>query len=133
MVFAAYALYALLTSFALLRGQRMGAALSGRLAWRASIPIMILLPVTTATALTMAISNQSDSAAPWVLAFGYSAGALIFLSGFGFLMKLSPSSGLLLRAIGWSVVAGVTLIPATLVIFSPLAGFLAFSVPRANR
>lgn len=132
MIFAAYALYALLTALALLRGWRMGTAVQASLPLVTTVTTMVLLPPVLAASFTVDLGNHSDLRSAAIL-LTFSAGVLTYAAGFADLSKPASNVGLLLRATGWSLVAGVTLIPSILALLAPAAGLLAFTVVRAGR
>ncbi len=49
------------------------------------------------------------------------------------LKSVLPSGSQALRLLGWSIVAGIVLIPASTVLLAPVAGLAAFLVPDSRR
>ncbi len=131
MIHVAYALYGLFVILALLRGR---AAPWGRArrAWVIWSVAMVVLPALAAAAVTLLITSGPDSVdTGTVIVTGYAVGAFLFIAGMALGRRREGDSGLPLRSVGWSLVAGVTLVPATIALFAPLAGLLAFFVlPR---
>ncbi len=131
MIHVAYALYILFVIMALLRGR---ARLWGRSrrAWVIWSVAMVVLPALAATAVTLLITSGPDNLdTGMVIVAGYAVGAFLFIAGMALGRRRERDSGLPLRSVGWSLVAGVTLVPATIALFAPLAGLLAFFVlPR---
>ena len=131
MVHVAYALYIFFVILALLRGR---AALwnRARRAWVIWSVAMVVLPALAAAAVTLLITSGPDSInAGTVIVAGYAVGAFLLIVGMVLDRGRERDSGLPLRYAGWSLVAGVTLVPATIALFAPVAGLLAFFVlPR---
>ncbi|MCJ7491470.1 MAG: hypothetical protein MUP15_04890 [Dehalococcoidia bacterium] len=126
-----YLWYAGFMAWALRRTHR-GAIDAGRLRdWRITAWAMALLPFAgCAGALLMA--SQTESAAALILSF-YAAGAFLLAAGLLATWAGAPTWPLLLRLAGWGLIAGLTIVPSTLVLLLPLVSLLAFVVPEDYR
>jgi hypothetical protein len=92
---------------------------------------MALLPVANAIWIVAAVAHAESVALP-LLALFLLVGALLL--GAGLLSNGEPSTrGLALRVCGWSLMAGVALIPSFLVFLLPVPIVLAFFVPEDYR
>lgn len=130
-LFLAYPAYILFVALALRRG--WSAHLTGaHMVW----PItMVVLPAVLAGTFYLllvndAASNESHDGGilRWIL-LGYVLGASLFIVGSALGLR-ERDSGLPYRTLGWSIMAGITLIPSyILILFVPLAGLVAFWVP----
>ncbi len=122
-----YLPYLFFLGWALLRARRE-AVEAGRLPeWRLMAAAMVFAPV--AVGIAVAVAAQETESATVLLTTFYVPGAAM-LAG-GLLPAPLPSSWrLALRVVGWSLIAGITLVPSwLLVFFVPLAGAMAFFVP----
>jgi hypothetical protein len=123
-----YLPYAAFTVWALLRAHR-SASQAGRLrAWRITAAAMVLLPVLFAMlALLLLVSTEQG---PAVIVGFFSVGGIMLVAGLLW-HQTTPSSGpRFLRLGGWSLIAGITLVPSwLLVLLLPVVGLLAFLVP----
>ena len=123
-----YLPYAAFTVWALLRAHR-SASQAGRLrAWRLTAAAMVLLPVLFAMlALLLLVSTEQG---PAVIVGFFSVGGVMLVAGLIW-HQTTPSSGpRLLRLGGWSLIAGIALVPSwLLVLVLPVVGLLAFLVP----
>jgi len=123
-----YVPYAAFTVWALLRAHR-SASEGGRLrAWTLTAAAMVLLPMLLA-ALAFLLLKQTEEGVPLVLCF-FGIGGVTLVAGLLW-HETTPSSGArLLRIGGWSLIAGITLVPSWLLILAlPAVGLLAFFVP----
>lgn len=117
MIFAAYAIYAFLLAAALWRSR-------GGSMWRTSAAFMLLLPVVVAAGITWyAIETQRGAAA---VLFVLPPGLWLYVVGLQPLIRLAPLTRWTARTAGWSLIAWITLIPATTVLLAPISGLLAF-------
>lgn len=134
MIHVAYALYIFFVILALLRG-RSALRSRARSAWVIWSVAMVVLPALAAAAVTLLITGGPDSVNTGaVIVAGYAVGAFLFTAGMVLGRQRERDSGLALRSVGWSLVAGVTLVPATIALFAPVAGLLAFFVlPRHSQ
>jgi len=89
---------------------------------------MVLLPMLLA-ALAFLLLTQTEEGVAVVLCF-LGLGGLMLMAGLLW-HQTTPSSGArLLRIGGWSLIAGITLVPSWLLILVlPAVGLLAFLVP----
>jgi len=89
---------------------------------------MVLLPMLLA-ALAFLLLTQTEEGVALVLCF-LGLGSLMLIAGLLW-NQTTPSSGArLLRIGGWSLIAGITLVPSWLLILVlPAVGLLAFLVP----
>lgn len=129
MIIAAYALYIWFVALALYRGRKAFPGRS-RTIWLMWAIAMVILPAFGTAGLTLLLtSSESHSISPGLaIVGGYVVGALLFLIGVALGRRREYGFGLSLRCAGWSIAAGITLIPATIVLLAPLAGLLAFWV-----
>jgi hypothetical protein len=127
-VLGLYAAFGASTVWALLRRRHEASAAGHRRAWRLTVLSMVFLPVASAVAtVTVLVHTESVVFADIVL-LNFLGGVLI---GAGLLLRTTlPSTwALLLRLSGWSIIAGVALIPSFLVFLLPIPSLLAFLVP----
>ena len=128
MISVAYALYVVFVILALLRG-RAALRTRARRAWVIWSTAMVVLPALVAVVVTLLIASGPDSLNTGVvMVVGYAVGACLFIAGAAFVRRREHDSGLPFRSVGWSLVAGVTLVPATTALLAPVAGLLAFFV-----
>ena len=128
MFYAAYIAYAALTGWALLRLWHHPSLAERPFERSASVMAMTALPVALAVALTALLLDAHDAASKFVM-WGAAPAALAFMAGL-YAPGLSASTRLTLRVLGWSVLAGITLIPASIALFAPGSGLLALLVPE---
>jgi hypothetical protein len=126
-----YLWYAGFMAWALRRTHR-GAIDAGRLRdWRITAWAMALLPFAgCAGALLMA--SQTENAAALIASF-YATGGFLLAAGLVLGWGSASTWPLLLRLGGWGLVAGLTIVPSTLVLLLPLVSLLAFVVPEDYR
>jgi len=126
-----YLWYAGFMAWALRRTHR-GAIDAGRLRdWQITAWAMALLPFAgCAGALLMA--SQTENAAALIPSF-YATGAFLLAAGLLATWAGASTWSLLLRLAGWGLIAGLTIVPATLVLLLPLVSLLAFFVPEDYR
>jgi hypothetical protein len=93
---------------------------------------MALLPIANAVWIVAALAHAESIALPLIATF-FLLGATLL--GVGLLpgRTSSSTSPLLLRLCGWSLIAGVALIPSFLVLLLPVPIALAFFVPEDYR
>jgi hypothetical protein len=126
MFYATYAVYASITGWAVLRMYHSAAA--RQVERSASALTMMALPILLALVLTTLLLNTDETASEFVV-WGAAPAAAVFLAGL-YPSALPPSSRLALRLVGWSVLAGITLIPAGIALLSPVSALLAHLVPE---
>lgn len=85
---------------------------------------MVLQPVVVAVGITWyAIETQRGPAAVLVV---LAPGLWLYALSFQSMIRLTPPIQWAARIVGWSLIAGITLIPATTVLLAPISGLLAF-------
>ena len=127
----AYVWYVGFVAWALRRTHR-GAIDAGRLRdWRSTAWGMALLPIAGAAA-ALVVAWQTENAAALILSF-YAAGAFLLAAGLLATWAGAPTWPLLLRLAGWSLIAGLTIVPSTLALLLPFVSLLAFVVPEDYR
>jgi hypothetical protein len=123
-----YLPYVVFTVWALLR-TRCGASRASRLKdWWFTAVAMAALPIVIAAA-AFAVATQTENGVAVVLSF-YVPGGLMLIAGLAPGETIAAAWRRWLRICGWSLIAGMTLVPSWLLIFVlPLVGLLAFLVP----
>jgi len=118
--------------WALWRRRGVASEAGRRSAFRLTALGMALLPIANAIWIVAALAHAESVALPLIALF-FLLGATLF--GAGLLPGRIPSSmwPLLLRVFGWSLIAGVALIPSFLVLLLPVPIALAFFVPQGQR
>ena len=115
-----------------LRRTHRGAIDAGRLRdWRITAWAMALLPFA-ACAGALLMASQTENATALILSF-YSAGAFLLAAGLLATWAGASMWPLLLRLAGWGHIAGLTIVPSTLVLLLPFVSVLAFLVPDNYR
>jgi len=115
-----------------LRRTRRGAVDAGRLHdWRLTTWAMSLLPFAGAAAALLVVW-LTESATALISSF-YISGGLLLAVGVVSGWLGASTWPLLLRLGGWGLVAGLTIIPSTLVLLLPFVSVLAFLVPGDYR
>jgi len=126
-----YLPYAAVLVWALFR-RRRGAFEAGRLReWRLTAAAMIALPVVMA-GVALLVARQTENATALVASF-YVSGGLMLTAGFVSDRLGASMWPLLMRLGGWGLVAGLTVVPSTLVLLLPFVSLLAFLVPEDYR
>lgn len=126
-----YVWYVGLSAWALRRARR-GAVEAGRLReWRLTAWAMTLLPIAGAAA-ALVVAWQTENAAALIASF-YATGGFLLAAGLVLSWGGASTWPLLLRLGGWGLVAGLTIVPSTLVLLLPFVSVLAFLVPDDYR
>ena len=123
-----YLPYVAFTVWALLRAHRSASQTDRLRTWRLTAAAMVLLPVLFAMlALLLLVSTEQG---PAVIVGFFSVGGIMLVAGLLW-QQTTPSSGpRFLRLGGWSLIAGIALVPSWLLILVlPAVGLLAFLVP----
>jgi hypothetical protein len=92
--------------------------------------VMIGAPPALAVILTSLLIGGFIGG-PTVLLSSLPCAALVVIGIY--LKSILPNSSQALRLLGWSIVAGIVLIPASTVLLAPFAGLAAFLVPDSRR
>lgn len=123
-----YIPYAAFTVWALLRARRPASRAGDLGAWRLTAAAMVLLPVLFAM-LALLLLVSTEQGPPVIVGF-FSVGGIMLVAGLLW-RQTTPSSGpRFLRLGGWSLIAGIALVPSWLLILVlPAVGLLAFLVP----
>lgn len=125
MLFVLYPLYLLIVAAVLLRARRSWSA-AGRLAeWRVAAAQALALPVAAGAAV-LGLAGMTERAEV-ILALPLTPGIALLAFGFA-LAHGAPDLALELRIAGWSLVAGLALVPSSLVLLAPLAGLALYAV-----
>ncbi len=128
MLYAVYVLYAALTGAAIVLRSRLFSRSEGARTWRVTAAAMVLAPPAIAAAsMTLLVSGDVD---PLLVLSLSGPGAAMLLVGIAMRFGSAPLVALALRLTGWSLIGGLTLIPAGIALFAPLSGLLAFFVPE---
>jgi hypothetical protein len=91
---------------------------------------MVLLPIANAVWIVAAVAHAEPVALP-LFALFFVAGGTLFVAGLT--ASGSRPLRLTLRIYGWSLIAGVAIIPSILVVLLPVPIILAFFVPEDYR
>ena len=92
---------------------------------------MALLPIAGAAA-ALVVAWQTENAAALIASF-YATGGFLLAAGLVLGWGGASTWPLLLRLAGWGLVAGLTIVPSTLVLLLPFVSLLAFVVPEDYR
>lgn len=127
MLFAVYPIYLLAIAGAVIRVRRTWIRAGSEIEWRIASLEMLVLPIAASLIIfTLAANNERPEI---IIGVPLIPGFALLALGF-FLAQRMPDIALQLRIAGWSLVAGLVLVPSSLVIFAPLIGLLAFPVIR---
>jgi len=127
-VLALYGGFAACTVYALLRKRRNAWEAGQRRTWQVTALGMALFPVASAVAIVIILAH-AESIVPAEIVLFNALGGLLIAGGLLLKSTLSSTWLLVLRLCGWSLLAGVALIPSFLVFLLPVASLLAFLVP----
>jgi uncharacterized membrane protein len=126
-VLTLYGTFIVAVVWAVLRKRRRAFGAGRHLVFCMTAVSMVLLPVISAVG-TVFVLEQTENRIAVIISF-WAVGAVLLGAGL-LLASTAPSSWwLLLRLFGWSLIAGVALIPSFLVFLLPVPSLLAFLVP----
>lgn len=128
---AVYPVYLVLIAWALLRRRRRALEAGRSREWRLAATAMIALPFAMAGAALL-VAWQTENATALITSF-YGIGAFLLAAGLVSARLVDSKWPLVLRLAGWGLIAGLTIIPSTLVLLLPLVSLLAFVVPNGYR
>jgi hypothetical protein len=123
-----YSAFVVATAWSLLRKRREAAEVGRGFMLAAVAAGMVVLPLASAVGTIVALAQTQAPLA--VLTPICVLGAALFGGGVLLESAFSSELALPLRLIGWSLLAGVALIPSFLVFLLPIPTVLAFFVPR---
>jgi hypothetical protein len=123
-----YVPYVAFTIWALVRAHKSASIRGNLAAWRLTASAMALLPVLFAMlALLLLVGTEQG---PAVIVGFFSAGGIMLVAGLIWNKAAAPARARALRLGGWSLIAGIALVPSwLLVLLLPVVGVLAFLVP----